>query len=155
MLELSPSISVSSTVANNTIINIDNIPDRTGSMYIFVHGPSREYVDETMDCILSEVYRLHNELDKEIVPHTITIVGVQKNVDSDNAIREQQNNRVANIRNLQDQIATYNNSLDVIATDLGLTDKTVLISYIRTHEFFWKYITIFIRSLHCCNSIFI
>lgn len=126
--------SVSSTVANNTIIYFDDIPDRTGSMYIFVHGPSREYVDETMDCILSEVYRLHDELNKEIVPHTITLVGIQKNVDSDNTIREQQNNRVANIRNLQDQIVSYNKTLDSIAEDLGLSDKSVLISYIKTHD---------------------
>lgn len=126
--------SFSSTPATNTIINLDNEVHSTSSIYIFVHGPSREYVDETMDRIISEIYRLHDELDKEISSHTITIVGVQKIVDSDNAIREQQNNRVAYIHNLQDQIVSYNKSLDSIAKDLELSDKTVLISYLKTHD---------------------
>ena len=126
--------SITSSAAPNTIINIDNFADRTGSIYIFVHGPSREYVDETMDLIISEVYRLHDELAKEIVPHTITVVGIQKIVDSDNAIREQQNNRVAYIHTLQDQIVSYNKTLDSIADDLELSDKSVLINYFKNHE---------------------
>ncbi|MBR0396313.1 MAG: hypothetical protein IJI63_07430 [Clostridiales bacterium] len=126
--------SVSSSPATNTIINFDNVVDTTGSIFIFVHGPTREYVDETMERIISETYRLSADLNKEVAPHTISLVGVQKIVDSDNSIREQQNNRVAYIHTLQDQIVSYNKTLDAIADDLGVSDKAALISYFKTHD---------------------
>ena len=87
-----------------------------------------------MERIISETYRLSADLNKEVAPHTISLVGVQKIVDSDNAIREQQNNRVAYIHTLQDQIVSYNKTLDAIADDLGVSDKAALISYFKTHD---------------------
>lgn len=126
--------SISSTPAADTYISVDNIPDRTGSIFLFVHGPSREFVDETMNVLISEANSLCVTLSKDITPHELAVVGIQNNVLSDNGIREQQNNRVAAISTLQDQIASYNTSLDNIAKELGISDKANLISYIRTHE---------------------
>lgn len=125
--------SISSSVANNTVIS-NNFIDSTGSFFIAVYGPTPEFVDNTMERIITEVYRLSNQLSVDIVPHTISLIGVQNIIYSDSAIREQQNNRYANIRNLQDQIVSYNKTLDAIAEDLGLSDKSVLISYIKTHD---------------------
>ena len=125
--------SISSSVPNNTVIS-NNVIDSTGSFFIAVFGPTPEFVDNTMERITTEVYRLSNELSVDIVPHKISLIGVQSILYSDSSIREQQNNRVANIRNLQEQIVSYNKSLDSIAEELGLSDKSVLISYIKTHD---------------------
>ena len=126
--------SISTTVANNTLISTDNNVSRTGSIYIYVHGPNREIVDGIVEQILNEVNVVHDELTVNIVAHSIDIVGMQNNVRAENTVRDQQNNRIANIHTLQDQIASYNTSLDGIAKDLELADKSVLISYIKSHE---------------------
>ena len=126
--------SISSSVANNIIINPNDDLNSTDSFYISVYGPSREFVDDTMDRIISEVYHLSDELSTEVTPHKVSLVGIQKVVVADNSIREQQYNRVTNIHNLQDQIVSYNNSLDAIAIDLGLSGKADIIAYLKTHD---------------------
>ena len=126
--------SVSSSAANETYIGIDSIPNKTGSIFLFVHGPSREFVDETMNLLISESEKIHDKLCEEIAPHELSLVGIQKNLLSDNGVRVQQNNYVIAISTLQDQIETYNRSLDSIAKDLGLSDKSAIISYFKTHN---------------------
>ncbi len=127
-------IGFSTNAANSTFINADNEADRTGSISIFVSGPSREFVDDTMDVVISKVYSINEELSVSLVPHKISIVGIQSISRSDPGIRDTQMNRTAHIHTLQDQIVSYNNALDSIAKDLELSDKSVLISYMLTHE---------------------
>ena len=126
--------SVSSSIANNTIISNTNVLDSTGSFFIAVNGPTRDFVDNTMDRVISEVYRLSGELNVDVAPHKISLIGIQNILYSDNSVREQQNNRVKSIHDLQDQIVSYNKTLDSIAEDLDLSDKSVLISYFKTHD---------------------
>lgn len=125
---------VSTSVANNTLISIDNGVSRTGSIYIYVHGPTREFVDETMNQIINNINNVYVELNSSVAAHSLKVVGIQKNVKMDNAIRDQQVSRIANIRTLQDQIAAYYAAIDVIAKDLEVSDKSVLINYIVTHD---------------------
>lgn len=125
--------SISSSSASNKIINADSDVYITGSIFITVWGPTCEYVDNTMDCIISEIYRLHDDLNESVVIHSLSIVGIQNIVNADNTVREQQYNRVASVHNLQDQLFSYYSALDGIAKDLGLSDKAALINFIKTH----------------------
>ncbi len=131
---ISELISYSTNVADETIISVDSNVDRTGSIYIYVYGPTREFVDETMRVILSRIQSLHDELNTSLVRHTISIIGIQESSKADYGVRDIQNNRTSHIHTLQDQIVTYNTALDSISKDLGLSDKSVLISYIKTHD---------------------
>lgn len=127
-------ITFSTATSNNTILSVDNTADKTGTMYIYVCGPTREFVDSTMDLVLSKVNDIHDELNVRVAPHTISVVSTQRISRMDTGIRDVQNGRTSHILSLQDQIVTYNKSLDAIAKELELSDKTVLINYIRTHE---------------------
>lgn len=128
-------ISFSTAAAGNTIINIDENTDITGNVYIYVLGPTREFVDDTMDVVISRVQTLNTELSISVTPHEVNLVGIQKISRIDAGVRDGQNNRIAHIHTLQDQIASYNSSLDAIATELGLSGKAELIGYIRAHEY--------------------
>lgn len=125
---------VSTSVASNTIMNGESNINRTGSIFISVNGPTREFVDNTMNLIISEIYRLSEDFNKDFTSHTLSVVGIQNSVYMDNSVREQQNARIASVHNLQDQIVSYNTALDAIAKELGLSDKAVLITYIKTHD---------------------
>jgi|GEM_PF-2477853 hypothetical protein len=127
-------VSISTTAANNTVITIDNYSDKTGSIYLSIIGPTRDFVDETLEVILSEIFNVQNELNKSVAPHTISLIGTQKISKEDSGIRDAQYSRVAHINTLQEQINSYNKTLGAISTDLGLSDKSILISYINTHE---------------------
>ncbi len=127
-------VAFSTGAANNTIISMDNNVDRTGSLYIYIWGPSREFVDETLDVILAEVQSVYITLNNTVAPHTISLVGTQKISRLDSGVRDGQFSHTTRINSLQDQINTYNKTLDTIADDLDLSDKSVLISYIKTHD---------------------
>lgn len=127
-------IGFSTGVANSSIINLSEDVDIKGSMYFFVYGPSREFVDETMNVVITKIESVHNTINDSIAPHTISLVGVQKISRIDSSVRDGQNAKIAQIKNLQDLIASYNSTLDSIAKDLELSDKSVLISYFRTHD---------------------
>jgi hypothetical protein len=127
-------ITFSTGTSSSTVISVDDKADKTGSIYIYVCGPTREFVDSTMDLVVSEVKAVHDELNDSVAPHTISIVSTQSISRMDTGIRDIQNARTTHILSLQDQIVTYNKSLDAIAKELELSDKTVLINYIKTHD---------------------
>lgn len=128
-------IGFSTGVANNTIINVneENV-DRTGSIYFYIYGPTREFVDDTMNVVISKIQSIHDDLNTSVAPHTLSVVGIQKISRIDTGVRDGQNSRIAHLNTLQDQIASYYNALDVLAKNLDLSDKSVLITYIMTHD---------------------
>ena len=127
-------ISFSSTPAGSTIISLDNDVDRAGSMYINVYGPSKEFVDEVMNLVIDEAEKVCDELNASVAPHKITVVGIQQVVKIDSVTREGQVNQTARLETLQKQIVTYNESLDKIADELGLSDKEELLVYFAENE---------------------
>lgn len=128
-------IGFSTGATNNAIINInDENNDLTGSIYFFIYGPTREFVDDTMNIVISKVQSVHDELNVSVAPHSISLVGIQKISRIDTGVRDGQNSKIVHLNTLQDQIVSYYNALDVIAKSLDLSDKSVLITYIKTHE---------------------
>ena len=128
-------IAFSTGVANNTIINVneENV-DRTGSIYFYIYGPTREFVDDTMNVVISKIQSIHDDLNTSVAPHALSVVGIQKISRIDTGVRDGQNSRIAHLNTLQDQIASYYNALDVLAKNLELSDKSVLITYIMSHD---------------------
>ena len=122
-------ISFSSTPAGSTIITLDNGVDRAGSMYINVYGPSKDFVDDVMNLVIEETGVVCDELNASVAPHKISVVGIQQVVKIDPTTREGQVNQTARLETLQKQIVTYNESLDKIADELGLSDKEELLVY--------------------------
>ena len=122
-------ISFSSSPAGSTIITLDNGADRAGSMYISVYGPSKDFVDDVMNLVIEESEVVCDELNASVAPHKISVVGIQQVVKIDPATREGQVNQTARLETLQKQIVTYNESLDKIADELGLSDKEDLLVY--------------------------
>ena len=122
-------ITFSSTPAGSTIISLDNDVDRAGSMYISIIGPSKEFVDDVTDMVLKEIENICSELNVSVAPHKISVVGIQQVIRIDQTTREGQVTQTARLETLQKQIVTYNESLDKIADELGLSDKEELLVY--------------------------
>ena len=127
-------ISFSSTAAGSTIIRLDNEVDRAGSMYINVYGPSKEFVDDVMDLVTAEIGRVYDELNTTVAPHKISVVGIQQVIRIDQATRDGQVNQTARLETLQKQIVSYNESLDKIADELGLSDKVEILAYFSEEQ---------------------
>lgn len=108
---------------------LDTEVNRTTSMYVWIKGPSQEFIDRVSDILVDEFNSLHTELNKTIAPHTMTVLGVSKSVKVDPATRDSQANQTARLETLQKQVVSYNDSLDAIAKDLGLSGKADLLSH--------------------------
>lgn len=129
-------IGFSTEPADSTVIVENSETGTVGSIYIFVYGPSREFVDNTMDIVVSNIENVSKELNTTIAPHTLSFVSIQKFTRVDNGLRDGQNAHYERIKTLRDQIITYNTNLDTLATDLGLSSKTPLINYIKNRDAF-------------------
>lgn len=126
-------ITFSSSAAGNTIISMDNGVNRVGSMYISVVGPSREFCDEVMELVISKVQSVYEDLNTTVSPHIISLVGIQQIQKIDNGIRDSQISHTGTINSLQNQITTYNDQLDKVAKELGLSDKEAILEYFEEH----------------------
>lgn len=129
-------IGFSTEPADSTVVVENADSGSVGSLYIFVYGPSREFVDNTMDVVIANIETVSKELNSTIAPHKLSFVGVQKFSRVDNVLREGQNSHYEHIKTYRDQIITFNTNLDTLASDLGLSSKTPLINYIKNHDAF-------------------
>ena len=66
--------SISSTTATNTIISSDNNINKTSSIVIYVHGPTRDFVDNTMTVLLYEFNKVFVDLNHNIESHSIEVL---------------------------------------------------------------------------------
>lgn len=122
-------ITFSSTLANTVTVSVDNNSDKAGSMFITVYGPSKEYVDDVMALVTSEIENVQKTLNTSVAKHGISFVNNQSMVKSESLIRDGQANQTAKLETLQKQIQTYLDSLDKVAAELGVSDRNEIISY--------------------------
>ena len=127
-------ITLSSKTADSTFISLDGDVNRSGYFYFYIYGPSREFVDKTMELVIAECQSVHDELNDTVARHTLTVVGTQQMVKMDSAVREAQIGHTNKIKDLQGQIASYNESIDSLAKELGLSGKAALIDYFDKHD---------------------
>ena len=119
---------------DSNVTALDNEVNRTISMYVRIKGPSQEFIDRVSDIVVEEFNRKYDELNKSVVPHTMNVIGVQKNVKVDSVTRDSQVNQTARLETLQKQVVSYYDSLDVVAKNLGLSGKDELLSHFNDIE---------------------
>lgn len=127
-------ISFSTSAASDSFISIDNIADKTGSIFISVTGPSREFVDDVMNRVIDRVNEVYIDVNSTVAQHSISFVGMQQFVKMDNGIRETQLGHTSRIQSLLANVSSYNESIDFLAKDLGVS-KNALHSYVLSHDF--------------------
>ena len=71
-------ISFSTDIPNNTTVYFNNEINKTGSIFIYINGPTREFVDETMELVISKLNSIQVNLNSNVAPHSISLVGIQK-----------------------------------------------------------------------------
>ena len=128
-------ISFNTSPASDSYISVNSTPNKIGSFFITVTGPTREFADEVMDIIINRVNEVYVDVNSSVAPHTISLVGVQQFVKMDNGIRDTQLGHTSRIQSLLTNINSYNESLDSLAKDLGLSGKGLILAYFKNHEF--------------------
>lgn len=109
--------------------SIDSNVERTGSMFIWIYGPTREYVDDITDLVVNELDAKSVELSQSVARHTITVVSIQRFCKSDNSTRDGQASQTSRLETLQKQIVSYYDSLNSIAKELGVSDREDILDY--------------------------
>jgi hypothetical protein len=122
-------ITVSYTVSEAVVVNVSDASGSAGSITVMVIGPSTELTDKIMDYILAEAEVKSVELNSTIAPHTVTIFGKQNYYTVDNNTRDLQYNAANRIESIQRQIGTFDDSLDEVASKLGVNSKSSLYAY--------------------------
>ena len=128
-------ISFNTSPASDSYISVNSTPNKIGSFFITVTGPTREFADEVMDIIINRVNEVYVDVNSSVAPHTISLVGVQQFVKMDNGIRDTQLGHTSRIQSLLANINSYYESLDSLAKDLGLSGKGLILAYFKNHEF--------------------
>ena len=114
---------------SSVIFNTEGSLGCTGNVTITVIGPSFDYTDKVMDCIIGELDARHNELDSSLISHSISMVGRQNSYMLDNHTRDLQYNAANRFEVIQKQIDSYNDSLDKLASALGVKNRDNLYNY--------------------------
>ena len=123
-----------SQVSDGAILSTDNPVGKVASFNVRVVGPSREFTDEVIDLVAKRILSESDRIKASLADHSLTNVGVQQNVKVDAQIRDNQANQTSRIETLQKQIIGYNDSLDQIAKDLGVSDKEDLLEYFANEQ---------------------
>ncbi len=127
-------ITVGSEVSSFSVIDAENASGSAGTLAIVVIGPNTDFTEKIMDSILNEVNSEYLILNESIAPHTISLLGEQSHYQVDNTTRDIQYNAANRFEVLQKQITTYNESLDELASKLGVSSKSDFFAYFSFNE---------------------
>lgn len=122
-------VSVYYNDSTSVVINSDDDSGSISTVAITVVGPTTEYTDEIMDCIIQEVDVAHLMLSDSMCSHNVSIVGRQSFNMVDNTTKEYQYNAYNRFETLQKQIGLYDESLDDIASKLGVSKDSFYAYY--------------------------
>lgn len=131
-------ITVSYDVSSATVIDSES-SGSTAAVVITVIAPTSSCADSIMDCIVEELDSKCVELNETVVPHTVSLAGIQSFYMVDNNTRDLQYNAINRFEVLQKQIETYDLALDDIASQLGVGDKSHIYEYISFGDDSWVY----------------
>ena len=119
---------------SDTVISSEDESYVIATMNITVIGPSSTFCDEVMSRIINQIETVYSDLNSSVTSHSISVIGVQQVVKIDDNLRTAQNKQTSRIDDLQKQIVSYNDSLDKIARELGLTGKDDILEYFSVHD---------------------
>ena len=127
-------ISFDIAVSDSAIFSTENSVSKAASFTVKIVGPSNEFTGDVAALIEEKVSASFPQLKTNIADHKITLVAVQDNVRVDSGIRDNQANQTTRIETLQKQIISFNDALDQIAKDLGVSGKEELLEYFATEN---------------------
>ena len=131
-------IKVDFTASESVVVNSDELFGSAGTIVITVIGPTPDYTDKIMDAVLNEADVLHAELNSTMVPHVVVMTGRQSSYMVDNVTRDMQYDVTKRFETLQKQIDTYDDSLEELASDIGVDNKSNLYAYFAFNDDSWN-----------------
>lgn len=127
-------ISFESAVSDSTIFSTENGVSKAASFTAKIIGPSNEFTGDIATLIEEKVEASFGQLKNNVADHKITLVAVQDNIKVDAGIRDNQANQTTRIETLQKQIIGFNDALDQIAKDLGVSGKEEILEYFASED---------------------
>lgn len=127
-------ISFESAVSDSTIFSTENGVSKAASFTAKIIGPSNEFTGDIAALIEEKVEASFGQLKNNVADHKITLVAVQDNIKVDAGIRDNQANQTTRIETLQKQIIGFNDALDQIAKDLGVSGKEEILEYFASED---------------------
>ena len=122
-------ISVEYNSSTSAIVSSEGASGSAGTVTITVIGPDTDYTERIMDCILSEVDVAYINLNESMVPHVISLAGLQSSYKVDSITRDVQFAGANRFETVQKQIGLYDDSLNEIASELGVGNKDNIYAY--------------------------
>ena len=129
-------ISFESAVSDSAIFSTDNGVSKAASFTVKIVGPSNEFTGDVAALVEEKISSSFTQLKTNIADHKITLVAVQDNVKVDAGIRDNQANQTTRIETLQKQIIGFNDALDQIAKDLGVSGKEEILEYFASEDLY-------------------
>ncbi len=129
-------ISFESAVSDSTIFSTENGVSKAASFTAKIIGTSNEFTGDIAALIEEKVSASFPQLKTNIADHKITLVAVQDNIKVDAGIRDNQANQTTRIETLQKQIIGFNDALDQIAKDLGVSGKEEILEYFASEDLY-------------------
>ncbi len=109
-------------------VTVGDSLERFKVINVQVVGYTEDITNSIMDCIVSEITSLSNELDGAIAAHDIDIINRQSYVSYNRYVQEKQYSALNSLNSIQSQLNSYNTYLDNIAKGMGLKDRTAFYS---------------------------
>lgn len=127
-------ISFESAVSDSSIFSTESGISKAASFTVKIVGPSYEFTNDVAELVQEKILLSFDQLKANVGDHKITLVAVQENVKVDAQIRDNQANQTTRIETLQKQIVGYNDALDQIAKDLGVSGKEEILNYFAAEK---------------------
>ena len=121
-------------VSDGAILSTENSAGKVASFNVRVIGPSSEFANEVVELVNKKVLSEYSKIKASVADHALTSVGARENIKVDSQIRDNQANQTYRLETLQKQNVTFNDTLDQIAKDLGVSDKEELIDYFSAEQ---------------------
>jgi len=125
---------IENTVADSSVLSNEENALRVASITVKVYGPTEDYVKDVTELIKEHLTSESTKLNQTVAAHKIAVGAVQENSKADASVRDNQANSTAKLENLQKQVTGFNDSLDQIAKDLGLSGKEDLLNYFEAEK---------------------
>ena len=127
-------ISFESAISDSSIFSTETGVSKAASFTVKIVGPSSDFTNDVADLVQEKILVSFDQLKANVGDHKITLVAVQENVKVDAQIRDNQANQTTRIETLQKQIVGYNDALDQIAKDLGVSGKEEILNYFAAEK---------------------
>jgi len=131
-------IKVDYSASNSLYVSADGKSGYTGALNITVIGTNTDITEKILNLVIEEINVKHSVLNDNMVPHKISVAGIQNFYTLDTNTRDLQYNATNRFEILQKQIITYEAALDDVASKIGVGNKENLYAYYLYDDDSWN-----------------